>query len=611
MDKLEVLKKYFGHSEFRNGQDELTECLLSGRDALGIMPTGAGKSICYQLPALMFRGITIVISPLISLMKDQVEALIQLGIPAALVNSSQTGYENRMIFQQTYGGYVKILYVTPERLETEDFLALSSEIEISMITVDEAHCISQWGQDFRPSYLKIAAYIEKLKVRPVVCAVTATATNQVRDDIALLLKLVNPFIITTGFDRKNLHFSVKSPSDKFAALLEILNRQKDKNCIVYCSTRKTVEEVANKLNDNGFSAAYYHAGMNDQLRHQSQDDFIYDRVNIMVATNAFGMGIDKSDVSLVVHYNMPKNIEGYYQEAGRAGRDGSPAECILLYSGKDVQLNKFLIEKNRENNEDMSEEMLKLIEERDLERLKQMTFYCNTNSCLREFILNYFGEKAPNYCGNCSSCQTDFEDVDITTDSQKIICCIIRAKNAGRSFGQAMIADILHGSKNEKVIKSKMDTLSTYGIMSDVSIKRIRTEMDYLILNDYLRLNDGEYPILTVGAKAGDFLKNGRTLYMKMPKELPKSETVKPSEVGVVDPLLLFKLKTLRAKLAAVISVPAYIVFSDATLRDMCLKLPKNRAEFMNVSGVGDVKADKYSEEFIRVITGHIRGFSN
>lgn len=609
LNKLDVLKKYFGHADFRNGQDEMTDAILSGRDALGIMPTGAGKSICYQLPALMMHGITIVISPLISLMKDQVASLVQLGIPAAYINSSQTAYENRNILQQTAEGYIQLLYVTPERLESEDFIAMSKETKIAMITIDEAHCISQWGQDFRPSYLKIIDFIGELPNRPIVSAFTATATSQVKNDIAKLLKLNNPFIAATGFDRKNLYFEVQRPKDKFAALLTILNKYKDKNSIIYCSTRNNVEEVTSKLVEAGFNASYYHAGMPDIERHQSQDDFIYDRVNIMVATNAFGMGIDKSDVSLVVHYNMPKNIEGYYQEAGRAGRDGSPAECILLYSGKDVRINRFLIEKSRENNEnneEMTEEQLKENEARDLERLKQMTFYSTTSSCLREFILNYFGEKTSNFCGNCSSCNGDFEDVDITTDSQKIICCVIRAKNAGRSFGQSTIADILHGSSNEKIIKSGMDKLSTYGIMSRTPIKTIRLIMDYLISNGYMGLEGDEYPVLTTGSQANDFLKNNRKLFMKMPKITIAQEVVaaKPNiPLYPVDMELFGELKKLRAKLAATISVPAYIVFSDTSLRDMCAKLPKNRTEFMTVSGVGDVKADKYCDIFVNAIS--------
>ncbi len=605
MDKLFVLKKYFGHTEFRNGQDEMTECILSGRDALGIMPTGAGKSICYQLPALMMDGVTIVISPLISLMKDQVSALVQLGIPAAFINSSQSAYENRCILDQTANGDIKLLYIAPERLESDWFISLAMQIKIAMITVDEAHCISQWGQDFRPSYLKIIECIEKLPSRPIVSAFTATATAQVRDDIAKMLKLENPHIITTGFDRQNLYFEVQKPDDKFSALLKILARYKEKSCIVYCSTRKNVEEVTERLCERGFLAESYHAGMSDADRNKNQDDFIFDRINIIVATNAFGMGIDKSDVALVVHYNMPKNIEGYYQEAGRAGRDGSNAECILLYSGKDYQINKFLIEKSREENEELDERLADEIKKRDMERLQQMTYYSTTASCLREFILRYFGEKAPHYCGNCSSCNSDFEDIDVTVDAQKIICCVIRAKNAGRTFGQVMITDILHGSKNEKVLNSHMDKLSTYGVMADKSTKHIRYVMDYLVRNEYLSLDGDEYPVLNVTPNAADFLKNNRTLFIKLPKETVK-ETKADIKLYPVDESLFGELKRLRAKIASTISVPAYIIFADSSLRDMCAKLPKNRDEFLNVSGVGEAKADKYGERFTEAIAAYL-----
>ena len=392
--KHKILKEYFGYSDFREGQEDIVDCLLSGRDALCIMPTGAGKSICYQVPALAFEGITVVISPLISLMKDQVTALVQSGISAAYINSSLSESQYTKVFQNAEREKYKIIYVAPERLTTTEFMNLCEKINVSMVAVDEAHCVSQWGQDFRPSYLKISEFINMLKVRPVVSAFTATATKEVKNDILKLLELDNPLVVTTGFDRPNLFFSVIRPKAKSAILLELIKERKDKSGIVYCATRKAVEEVCVLLNDNGFSATRYHAGLSETERKENQEDFLYDRSQIMVATNAFGMGIDKSNVSFVIHYNMPKNIESYYQEAGRAGRDGEEADCILLYSSQDVHTNQFLIEKSDANPE-LSEEEQNAVRQKDMERLKYMTYYCTTSDCLRGFILKYFGTGPP------------------------------------------------------------------------------------------------------------------------------------------------------------------------------------------------------------------------
>ncbi|MCL2054143.1 MAG: DNA helicase RecQ [Oscillospiraceae bacterium] len=623
MNTVQDLKKYFGHSGFREGQSEITEQILSGRDAVGVMPTGAGKSVCYQLPALIFaqeaKGLTIVVSPLISLMKDQVTALIQLGISAEFINSSRSNSENSIALEQAAAGLVQILYVTPERLEAEDFLSLSKALKIAMLTVDEAHCISQWGQDFRPSYLKISDYIEALPARPVISAFTATATALVREDIISKLRLKSPYVITTGFDRKNLYFGVLRPKNKFSALLAILEKHKAQNCIIYCLSRNTAEEVAGHLTALGFKAACYHAGMSDSERRRNQEDFIYDRINIMTATNAFGMGIDKSDVSLVLHYNMPRNIEAYYQEAGRAGRDGSPAECLLFYSPADVRTHKFMLEKSRAENTALPNALLDEIFEKDLERLKMMTFYSTLNSCLREYILKYFGEKPPNYCGSCSSCLTSFENADITLEAQKIICCVIRAGQAGRSFGQAMVADILRGSENEKIKKFGMDKLSTYGIMSDTPVRRIRTLIDELIREDYLRVDEERYNVLVSTPRSVEFLKNKATLYMKLPKELEKADAPgakesapKKSAVNhapaAIDMELFDELKKLRLKLALAAKVPAYVIFADASLRDMCVKLPRSRDDFTLVSGVGEIKAERYSGEFLNCINGYLEG---
>ena len=433
-EKLAVLKEYFGHSEFRQGQEKIVDCLLSGKDALCIMPTGAGKSICYQVPALVFDGVTLVISPLISLMKDQVTSLVQSGISAAYINSSLNQAQYFRVLENASLGKYKIIYVAPERLVVPEFTELCYKIKISMVAVDEAHCVSQWGQDFRPSYLKIVEFIESLPCRPVVGAFTATATKAVKEDILKILKLNKPLVVTTGFNRRNLFFSVMKPKNKDTTLIDLIKERSEKSGIVYCSTRKAVEEVCELINQNGFSATRYHAGLSENERKENQEDFVFDRKQIMVATNAFGMGIDKSNVSYVIHYNMPKNIESYYQEAGRAGRDGSQADCILLYSPQDVFTNRFLIEKS-EDNPELTEEEQYMVREKDFERLKQMTFYCTTNDCLRKFILKYFGDKTENYCGKCSNCLTQFETLDITVDTQKILSCIIKT---GQRYGHKL-----------------------------------------------------------------------------------------------------------------------------------------------------------------------------
>ncbi len=607
MDKYEILKKHFGHSDFREGQAEIIDNILSGRDVLGIMPTGAGKSVCYQVPALMLEGITIVISPLISLMQDQVASLVDQGIKAAFINSSMTAAQYYRTIERAAAGEYKLIYVAPERLSADDFIDLSVNVKISMVTVDEAHCVSQWGQDFRPSYLKISEFIEKLSYRPILSAFTATATTEVRDDIALILRQNDPFIITTGFDRKNLKFSVLRPKNRKNELISLIKGYSGQSGIVYCSTRKNVEEICELLNEKGIPATRYHAGLSDEERSTNQDDFLYDRKPVMVATNAFGMGIDKSNVSFVIHFNMPKNPESYYQEAGRAGRDGEPAECTILYSGHDVKLNQFLIEKGNEENPDLTDEMKKSIREKDLERLKMMTIYCTTNECLREYLLRYFGEKSASFCGNCSNCLLNFETVDVTVDAQKIVSCVYRIAQRKRSFGKMMIADILHGSQNKKILDSGFDTISTYGIMSDIPVHRIMTIMDYLVDKGYLAVAEGQYPVITLTKSSAELLKGSKIISMKLTKEIREEKTKTDKTVLYdIDQNLFGELKKLRNKLASEAHIPAYIVFADAALRDMCRKMPKNRTEFLNVSGVGEAKADKYAEQF----TGLIREYS-
>mgnify|MGYP001098057993 CR=1 FL=1 len=580
-------------------QDSLINAILAGKDVLGIMPTGAGKSICYQVPALMFPGITVVVSPLISLMIDQVKALNDAGIHAAYINSALTETQITKALYNAMCGRYKIVYVAPERLETDRFLEFVMNADISMITVDEAHCISQWGQDFRPSYLKIVNLIKRFPKRPVVSAFTATATQTVKEDIQCILGLQNPEVLITGFDRKNLYFEVQRPKDKFTALCDILDSHKNQSAIVYCSTRKTVEEVCERLNDNGYDATRYHAGLDDDERQKNQDDFIYDRCEIMVATNAFGMGIDKSNVYLVVHYNMPKNIESYYQEAGRAGRDGGDADCIMLYSARDVNTARYFIE-NPDENSEISDQMRIKIMEKDFERLKMMTFYCTTSECLRAFILEYFGENPPLNCDNCGNCNTNFETTDITVDAQKIVSCVYRIRKKGRSCGKTLLAEVLYGSNLDKIKRLDLDTISTYGIMSDMSLKRIRYIIDYLIQEGYLEVDEMNYRTVQPTPKTKEIL-NGKELSMKLIKEVSythKKDTVLTSE----EDRLFERLKKLRNRRAVMASVPAYVIFQDSTLREMCRKRPVTDSEFLNISGVGEMKKRKYGKEFMEEI---------
>lgn len=598
-DKLSVLKEYFGHDSFREGQDRITDSLLGGHDVLGIMPTGAGKSICYQVPALMFDGITIVVSPLISLMKDQVSALVQSGVAAAYINSSLTHAQYLKVLQNTESGKYKIIYVAPERLCAPAFLGICRNLNISMVAVDEAHCVSQWGQDFRPSYLKIPDFIDALNSRPVVGAFTATATGAVRDDIKTLLRLVSPLVVTTGFDRPNLFFSVMQPKNKSIELMKLIKERKNESGIVYCSTRKAVEEVCELLQKNGFAATRYHAGLDENERRRNQDDFVYDRTAIMVATNAFGMGIDKSNVSFVIHYNMPKNMESYYQEAGRAGRDGRSADCILLYSAKDVRTNQFLIN-NSEPNPDLTEDEQEEVRRRDRERLKQMTFYCTTHKCLRKFILEYFGDKGPERCEKCSNCLSNHENTDITVDAQKIMSCVART---GQRYGKKAICDVLRGSKNERLISAGLSRQSTYGIMADCPEKRLRDIIDHLCENGYMTAQGDEYPILKLAPKSCGVLTGQETLRMML--EIPqkkKAAAVKDALLPPADEKLLAALKDLRKSLAMRQSIPAYVIFTDATLVDMCRLKPKTQEEFMEVSGVGQAKSQRYGEVFLAVI---------
>ena len=606
MTKQELLKTHFGYDTFREGQEAVIDALLAGKDVLAVMPTGAGKSICYQVPALMMKGITLVISPLISLMKDQVRSLNQAGISAAYLNSSLTQGQYFTALRYAKAGRYPIIYVAPERLTTDAFLDFALSAEISMIAVDEAHCVSQWGQDFRPSYLKIAEFVAQLPKRPVISAFTATATKEVREDIARLLDLKDPFCTTTGFDRENLYFAVKTPKDKYKEVHDYILEHPDDSGIIYCLTRKLVEEVCGKLIRDGISATRYHAGLSDEERRNNQDDFIYDRCHVMVATNAFGMGIDKSDVRYVIHYNMPKNMEGYYQEAGRAGRDGDPAECILLYGGKDVVTNQYLIERGQENQE-MDAATQQLIRERDQERLRQMTFYCFTHDCLREYILKYFGEYGKSYCGNCLNCQTEFVEQDITEEAKAMIRCV---QSCGQRYGVNVILDTIRGASTAKIRQYHMEENPAYGDCAKVPVHKLRQIFNYLVLCDYLALTDDGYTIVKLTDSSESLLEGEKHLTMKMPKEQELRKKEKRSrlskasagELGEQDETLFQRLRALRLEIAREEKIPPYMVFYDKTLIHMCILKPGNEEEMLNVTGVGRHKFEKYGKRFIDAV---------
>lgn len=613
MDKISVLRQYFGHDSFRDGQERVIDAILSGRDCLGVMPTGAGKSICYQVPAMLFGGVTVVVSPLISLMKDQVNSLMQSGIRAAYLNSSLTNEQYLRAIELAAKGVFKLIYCAPERLLTPSFVSFARRADISMVTVDEAHCVSQWGQDFRPSYMKIAQFVSQLKRRPVVSAFTATATDRVRQDIINMLGLRSPELVTTGFDRKNLYFGVERGGNKYARLCEIVSKNKDKSGIIYTTSRKSVEEVCARLNEDGFLATRYHAGLDDEERRNNQDDFIFDRRPIMVATNAFGMGIDKANVSYVVHYNMPRDIESYYQEAGRCGRDGEPGSCVILYSPQDVRTGRFMIEHDDEN-DTLPEEQRRRVIQGQLERLEQMRRYCVTTDCLRATILKYFGENAPNRCGcgsdrGCSNCTGEFEEVDITTDSQKILSCVYRLHERRLSFGENVVAAILRGTNDPKIKTHGLETLSTYGIMSDSTAVHIKRVIRFL--EDEGSVVRNEYGSLVLTSRARKILIEKRPVTMKVKKQEPKRSTKKeraassPAQTSA-RPDLFWKLRALRNQKAMEENMPAYIIFSDASLRDMCSRLPTDRESFLSVSGVGETKCRKYYKEFTSEIKKYI-----
>ena len=600
MVKYQVLERVFGYSAFRPGQEELVDGLLEGRDVFGIMPTGGGKSICYQLPGLLMEGITLVISPLISLMRDQVLNLKASGVSAAYINSSLTGPQVQQVYRNLAAGQYKIVYVAPERLDYSGFGQLAAKLRINLIAVDEAHCISQWGQDFRPSYLRIVDFINGLPKRPPVGAFTATATKQVQEDIVRLLGLREPVRATTGFDRPNLYFEVQQPAGKDSALLNLLRGRRDKSGIVYCATRKNVERVTEFLKEEGFSAARYHAGLEEQERSANQEDFLFDRVRIMVATNAFGMGIDKSNVSFVIHYNMPKSLESYYQEAGRAGRDGAPADCILLFSAGDVNTARFLIN-NGGDNEEMDEAQRELVRQQDFARLESMVGYCKTRTCLRGYILEYFGQRHPEGCGNCGVCNENFEMTDITRQAQMILSCVKRVRDRlGYCVGASVLAKVLQGSKEKTLLEQGLDSLSTYGLMKDQGRTQIRQMIDFLELEGYLQM-DMEHQTLSLQPPAQEVLFRGKEILMPVRKEELVREN-NGSQLEGEDAVLFEALREVRMELAREAGVPPFVIFSNATLMDMVKKKPTTMSQFRKVSGVGELKAQWYGKAFLKVL---------
>lgn len=630
MDASQVLKQYFGYDSFRKGQSDIIEAILQGQDALAIMPTGAGKSVCYQVPAMLLSGITIVISPLISLMQDQVKSLNEAGINAAYINSTLSEQQMYKALDYAAQGKYKIIYVAPERLETMSFMTFAQKADISMVTIDEAHCISQWGQDFRPSYLKIVDFIDSLPERPVVSAFTATATSEVKTDIECILKLKSPKLVVTGFDRKNLYYSVEhlSGKKKDAYIAAYIKEHMDESGIIYCATRKNVDKLYDEFSSLGISVTKYHAGLDNQTRKQNQDDFIYDRVQVVIATNAFGMGIDKSNVRYVIHYNMPQSMENYYQEAGRAGRDGGESQCILLFSAQDVIIDKFLLDSKEF--EGVEDEDRSVIRERDLHRLHTMEMYCKTTECLRNYILSYFGEKTGEPCGNCGNCNNEYEHIDMTADAKWVINCL--AETHGR-FGLSIVLGTLLGAKRARLKEVGALNYKSYGKLSNRKEAELRLLIDQMINAGYVIQTDGEYSVLRMGDISP--LRDENThVYIKKAKKTYASELLKGggqtggeavsgnASAGIsgskpasrtrkksTDSLtasgyeLFERLRALRLVIAREEGVPPYIIFNDKTLIDMCEKLPVDADTMLSVSGVGQNKLMKYGSRFTEEIS--------
>lgn len=581
----QILQKFYGYEDFRPGQKKVVESLLNRNDTVAIMPTGAGKSICFQIPALLFEGVTLVISPLISLMKDQVDSLCQLGIAAVYINSSVSKAQLYKDLQDISAGFYKIIYIAPERLTSEYLPDSFKNLNISMVAVDEAHCLSQWGHDFRPSYRNILNFTNSLRIKPIISAFTATATPEVKTDIINLLGLKQPNVFVTGFDRPNLYFSVLRGEVKDKFVIDYVKKHQDEAGIIYVGTRKDVDALQVLLEIKGIKAGRYHAGMTDEERNQMQEDFLYDNLSVMVATNAFGMGIDKPNVRYVIHYNMPKNMEAYYQEAGRAGRDGLSGNCILLYSPQDTQLQKFLISKSTES---------EIRQQLEYKRLQSMVDYCHTPQCLRAFILHYFGEfDVEEHCDNCSNCKLEGELIDITIDAQKVLSCVYRMHER---FGVKMIAEVLKGSKSAKVRQFNFERLSTYGLMKERKLKDISDLILRLSAMQYLDITESQYPVVTLNELSWQVLRGQKKVWQKM--VIVKKVKAKGE--------LFEALRSLRKELATKEKLPPYMIFSDATLTQMATDKPTDLELMKNIRGVGEFKLQKYGEEFLTVIKSYI-----
>lgn len=581
----QILQKFYGYEDFRPGQKKVVESLLNRNDTVAIMPTGAGKSICFQIPALLFEGVTLVISPLISLMKDQVDSLRQLGIAAVYINSSISKAQLYKDLQDISAGFYKIIYIAPERLTSEYLPDSFKNLNISMVAVDEAHCLSQWGHDFRPSYRNILNFTNSLRIKPIISAFTATATPEVKTDIINLLGIKQPNVFVTGFDRPNLYFSVLRGEVKDKFVIDYVKKHQDEAGIIYVGTRKDVDALQVLLEIKGIKAGRYHAGMTDEERNQMQEDFLYDNLSVMVATNAFGMGIDKPNVRYVIHYNMPKNMEAYYQEAGRAGRDGLSGNCILLYSPQDTQLQKFLISKSTES---------EIRQQLEYKRLQSMVDYCHTPQCLRAFILHYFGEfDVEEHCDNCSNCKLEGELIDITIDAQKVLSCVYRMHER---FGVKMIAEVLKGSKSAKIKQFNFERLSTYGLMKERKLKDISDLILRLSAMQYLDITESQYPVVTLNELSWQVLRGQKKVWQKM--VIVKKAKAKGE--------LFEALRSLRKELATKEKLPPYMIFSDATLTQMATDKPTDLELMKNIRGVGEFKLQKYGEEFLTVIKSYI-----
>ena len=603
----QALKILFGYDSFRAGQKSVIDSILAGRDAFAVMPTGAGKSVCYQIPAVLLPGITLVVSPLISLMQDQVKALNEAGVPAAFINSSLSEKDYNETIRRARQGIYKIIYIAPERLVTEGFLALAKSVPVSMVTVDEAHCISQWGQDFRPSYMKIVEFVKTLEKRPIISAFTATATETVREDIVCTLGLQNPFTLVNGFDRENLFFQVEKPKNKEQYILKYISEHSGDSGIIYCATRKNVDNIYELLKSKGISVGKYHAGMNAEERKKMQDDFVFDYTSIVVATNAFGMGIDKSNVRFVIHYNMPQSMENYYQEAGRAGRDGLDAKCILLFSPQDIVINRFLLD--HKEMQDLDPADRETVRERDVRRLQVMERYCYTTECLRNYILKYFGENPKKPCQDCGNCLREFETLDMTEAAKKVINCVYEAK--GR-YGRQIIIDTVAGAKTARLEEIGTVRYKSYGVLAGTNKNLLRRLIEQLVLEGYLRV--GDYQVLKLGDISG--LKNPEaSVFVKITDEdkQPEKTAKTKKKAKSVETLtssgykLFERLKKLRLEIAREESMPPYIIFSDKTLIDMAAKMPASKPEMLDVSGVGENKFAKYGERFLEVIEEYRR----